>query len=63
MGRNYVAVTPTEKYNDAYCDKCSHYWLRGNSETCTNPKVKSYHGKKKKINSMCVCDYYDPCDE
>lgn len=47
MMNNHIALTPTEKYNNAYCVKCSHYWLRVDKETCTNPKVTSYYGKKK----------------
>lgn len=60
---SYVATTTTEKYNNADCANCSHYWLRLTNETCTNSKVKAYHGKKKKVGSMCPCDYYDPCED
>jgi hypothetical protein len=54
-----VATTTTAKFNNASCNKCVHYWLRGDKETCTNEEVNLYYANKMKINSMCVCDFYD----
>jgi len=55
----YKAMTPKEKFANAKCKNCSHYWLRENYEMCTNPKMKPYYGKKKKIGSMMSCVDYD----
>ena len=53
------ATTQIEKFYDAECKKCSHYWLRQDNETCTNENHNIYYGKKHKIGSMYVCDLYD----
>ena len=58
------ATTTTQKYNNADCTRCSHYWLRPGYETCTNSKmVDVYWGKRMKVGSMIVCDYYEPIEE
>lgn len=59
MSKN-KAVTPTEKYINANCSKCEHYWLKLTYETCTEPKNNIYYNKKIKVGNMIPCDHYDP---
>jgi len=55
-----VATTPANKYDDAKCEKCIHFWaIKGTDEAhCTAPQLMKWKTKRK-IKNFIKCDFYD----